>query len=389
MKTRRTLLIEGWRFIPHSYAVVNQFQCLQFLLEPNLTVRHRDMPYYGSHWHAVTGLFDKPAEDAIASMAAPEESETPDAVYRITFPYNVSPSSASRTVVFGTSEFRCIPPSYITGNRPLIEACKTCDALIVTPSNWSRDGFLESGAEPDRVLVIPHGIDPSIFHPVPESERTAFRAERGISGFAFLTLGAMTGNKRLDVLLKAFAAVARKHPDVRLITKGLGALYPSRELLKSQMKFLTSAEINLVQPRFYYFEQTLSFAEMAKLYQSADAYVTPYSAEGFNMPALEAVATGLPVICTRGGPTDDFTNDDFALRVNSNRVIARRPPDPDGSAVLVNFDHLVHQMMVAVESTDLAQRARRAGPEFVAAGFTWRHVAQRLLRILFDAADFL
>ena len=38
----------------------------------------------------------------------------------------------------------------------------------------------------------------------------------------------------------------------------------------------------------------------------ADAYVTPYRAEGFNLPALEAQTCGTPVIATHGGATDDF-----------------------------------------------------------------------------------
>ena len=45
----------------------------------------------------------------------------------------------------------------------------------------------------------------------------------------------------------------------------------------------------------------LSFREMALLYQAADVFVSPYRAEGFNIPALETAACGLPVICTRGG----------------------------------------------------------------------------------------
>jgi glycosyltransferase involved in cell wall biosynthesis len=38
----------------------------------------------------------------------------------------------------------------------------------------------------------------------------------------------------------------------------------------------------------------------------ADAYVTPYRAEGFNLPALESQTCGTPVIATSGGATDDF-----------------------------------------------------------------------------------
>src|ERR1700728_1074687 len=99
MKSERTLLVEGWRFIPHSYAIVNQFQCLQFLQEPNLTLRHRDVPYFNPGWRATTGLFERAAEEAIGGIAGPPVGETPDAVLRITFPYNVSSSVGKRTVV--------------------------------------------------------------------------------------------------------------------------------------------------------------------------------------------------------------------------------------------------------------------------------------------------
>jgi glycosyltransferase involved in cell wall biosynthesis len=133
-----------------------------------------------------------------------------------------------------------------------------------------------------------------------------------------------------------------------------------------------------------YFDQTIGFAEMARLYQMSDAYVSPYSAEGFNLPVLEGIASGLPVICTEGGPTDDFTTEDFALRVKSACVSMQEGPDAGGSVLRVDLDHLVHQMMVAVESAELADRARLAGPAFVAAGFTWQHVVRRLLKILFD-----
>jgi glycosyltransferase involved in cell wall biosynthesis len=388
MKSNRTLLVEGWRFIPHSYAIVNQFQCLQFLQEPNLVLRHRDVPYFNPGWRAMSGLFERSAEEAIGGIAGPGAGETPDAVLRITFPYNVSPSVSGRTVVFGTAECRCVPNRYITGGGSLADACRNCDALIVTPSNWSRDGFIHSGAEPDRVIVVPHGIDASIFHPISPPERAALRGQRGWNGFFFLTLGAMTPNKRMDALFKAFAIVAQKHPHVRLVAKGLNALYPSLDLLKAQTASLTYAEISLIQPRITYLEQTLRFADMAKLYQMADAYISPYSGEAFNMPVLEAVASGLPVICTRGGPTDDFTTDDFALRVDSVCVSWQQTADASGFMLQVDFDHLVHQMMVAVESAELAGKTRVAGPAYVAAGFTWKHVAQRLLRVLFDAENF-
>ena len=54
----------------------------------------------------------------------------------------------------------------------------------------------------------------------------------------------------------------------------------------------------------------LNLAQLNCLYNAADAYVTPYRAEGFNLPALEAQSCGTPVVATRGGATDDFLTGD-------------------------------------------------------------------------------
>ena len=58
---------------------------------------------------------------------------------------------------------------------------------------------------------------------------------------------------------------------------------------------------------------------MSELYGSCDAYVSPYRAEGFNIPSLEAAACGIPVILTSGGSTDDYYHPSFALKIEGKR----------------------------------------------------------------------
>ncbi len=134
-------------------------------------------------------------------------------------------------------------------------------------------------------------------------------------------------------------------------------------------------------PRTAYIGETLSFEKMAQLDRAADACVSLYLAEGFNMPALEAIACGLPVICTKGGPTDDFTTPDFAFHVKStlqegisnDRQIFRLMPD---------LEHSIALMKNIIEQPQLCGRSRVANPKLAAAGFTWKHVADRLIEVL-------
>ena len=116
----------------------------------------------------------------------------------------------------------------------------------------------------------------------------------------------------------------------------------------------------------------VSVADMARLVQSADAYVSPYRAEGYNLPVLEAAAAGLPVLCTAGGATDDFTAPDFALRIEAAL-------DEQARVLSPSLDHLIVLLRKCVEDAAWRDGARSAGPVFVARGHTWKHAAARLM----------
>jgi glycosyltransferase involved in cell wall biosynthesis len=59
----------------------------------------------------------------------------------------------------------------------------------------------------------------------------------------------------------------------------------------------------------------LDLSQLNALYNVADAYVTPYRAEGFNLPALEAQTCGTPVIATQGGATEDFLSEANCIKI--------------------------------------------------------------------------
>ncbi len=377
---QRILVVEGWRFVPHSYAMVNQQQLLEFRRRGAIALYHRDLPYFAASWRPTRHLFAPRDQDLLDAIPAPPADLIADSLLRIASPLDLTPSTARRTFVFATSEYGAVPDNFMKGGRPLRSAHADSDVVIVTPSNWSKRGLLASGADPSRVAVVPHGVDTSIFHPVQSNARAALRRALGWDwdGFTFLHVGAMTGNKGMDGILKCFAVVTARHPDARLVLKGTDALYPSQALLKHTIGVLNPTDRARVAERLRYLGGTMSMEQVARLYQAADAYVSPYRAEGFNLPVLEAIACGLPVICTAGGPTDDFTDPAFTLRIQSRLV----PPAGNmPSYLLPDGDHLLAAMQRVVVDPTLATRAREAGPAFVERGFTWGHVVDRLTEV--------
>ena len=82
----------------------------------------------------------------------------------MSYPYNYKKSNSKKLFVYGTSEFQNINNMFI--NEIPANFSKREDLEIITPSEWSKVGFLNSGFSPQQVEVIPNGVDLDIFYPI-------------------------------------------------------------------------------------------------------------------------------------------------------------------------------------------------------------------------------
>jgi glycosyltransferase involved in cell wall biosynthesis len=137
-----------------------------------------------------------------------------------------------------------------------------------------------------------------------------------------------------------------------------------------------------VHSRLRYVGERLSYADMARLYQASDCYVSSYVGEGFNMPVMEAAACGLPVICTAGGSTDDFVTEEFALQIASTLEPVAVSSVPQAMGLIPDQEHLAHLMLCAIDDAEFRELARTAGPKYMGERYTWAKVVDRLLPII-------
>ena len=379
----RNIIVQGWRFLPHSYAIVNQWQLLALLRRGDIAVKVQDAPFYRPHWHTKEGVFEPLAEQALRSIETAPPDERADLTLRISVPFDFSASSSGKTAIFGTLEYQtiddklCPDPELRQRFRQGLGAIT--DVKVVTPSRWSAEGFYKAGFRAEQVVVVPHGVDAGTFRPMPKL-RGPVRRKIAVSDeeFVFLSIGAMTPNKGVDLLLQAFSEVSRRFPNTRLILKGVNSLYHSRHRLHRIMQKVPLQDQRRVLSRLTYFGASFSNRQVALLFQAADAYVSSYRAEGFNMPVLEAAACGIPVICTRGGATDDFVNDAFARRIESKRV-SFRAGEQEFVSLAPDLDHLIALMTAAIQNRAWRDMAAEAGPKHVLANYTWDHAVDKLL----------
>ena len=374
MTPRSRLVVEGWRFLPHSYALVAQSHCLCLARQHDIALRFVDLPFYDPAWKTTPGIFSAADEDLLRSLRPPEDGFAPDATFtlRPERPDFTAPRTGRR-FSFATAEFRVLAPQNASGFASAAEVPSSVE--VVTPSRWAAVAYQRFGFATERVHVVPHGVDPAVFRP-DETSRRAMRASLGVGdAFLYASAGAMTWNKGLDLLLAAFARVLETHPEARLLLKGADALYPSRDMVSEVLGNLGARDRSAVTKRLIYEGRTFSAKVMADLLRASDCYVSPFRAEGFNMPVLEAMACGVPVVCTEGGPTDEFTDPAFAWRIRS-RLEPRRLADCEGEALEPDLDHLVELMRVAASGEDRTRGALAAA--HVRERFTWDAVTETL-----------
>ena len=376
----RTLVIEGWRTSCHSYALVNQQQLLQLLDNSRFRIFHRDVPFYYAHWASIDSGLPGEAKTRLAAIAAPPPALGEDVIYRISFPFRIH-AGAGRVFVFATNELDRTLAGDTVGADGRPETADPQAVDVVTPSSWSRRAFLKAGYSPDRVHVIPHGVDPGLTLPLPADKRSQIRASLKVAAdaFAFLNIGAMTWNKGIGPLIAAFAIHRRVFPRSVLILKGSDALYGNilQKSIDEAGRLRAEARDSTLREGIRYIPQNLSCEQVARLYRSADAYIAPYRAEGFNLPVLEAMAAGLPVVVTRGGATDDFCPEEAGLKIAADPMAGE-----SGEYLEPRIESIVEQMARIVEESSTRQRLALRGHECAIERYSWSRVTDQLAQLL-------
>ncbi len=179
-----------------------------------------------------------------------------------------------------------LAPDALAYYRQLGDARRRTAAWI-TPSCWTADDLAGVyGIERNRIHVIPHGVSLDLL-----AGQALPRAERGDY---ILAVGTVEPRKRYDLLLDAL----RERSDLpRLVIAG--GLGWNCQDLESRLRATAGVE----------WLADVDDMQLRRLYKEASAVVVPSRAEGFGLPALEAMAVGTPVVSSGGGALPEVTGD--------------------------------------------------------------------------------
>jgi hypothetical protein len=183
----------------------------------------------------------------------------------------------------------------------------------------------------------------------------------------------------VDVLLAAWEEAFGPDDDVALVIKdfGTGSWYRGQTSQSLVQEFAGRDDVAPV----VYLDDEIPAREMASLYRGADVLVAPYRGEGFCLPALEAMACGVPVIHTGTGPTGEFVPESGGWALGASQVALPAEvslPELAGDGHVQEVDHaeLVVALRQAAANADDRRARGRAAAE-AARNYTWTAVSQR------------
>ena len=170
---------------------------------------------------------------------------------------------------------------------------------VITPSLRSRADLVRLyGTSPNKIVVTYEAPDPS-YHPLERTQCAPLRDRCALPPRFALYVGINKPHKNLVRLVEA-VALARRQSDVRLVIAGAhDPRWPQAEQAVVRMNLEDAVT----------FLPNVPEADLPLLYNLADCFVFPSLYEGFGLPPLEAMACGLPVICSNSSSLPEVVAD--------------------------------------------------------------------------------
>jgi glycosyltransferase involved in cell wall biosynthesis len=294
----------------------------------------------------------------------------PDVTVRHSFPPVLDPPGAGPLVAIMPWEFGAAPVEWVAAQRE-----GRVDEVWV-PSEHTRQGYLRSGADPDRVVVVPNGVDPARFRPR-GPDRAIDLDDDG--RFRFLFVGGLVWRKGIDILLRAWEEAFRADDGVVLVVKDFGAGGPYDRNVAHE--WIAALRRDPQAAPVVHNSDSLPEDAMPALYRSVDCLVQPYRGEGYCLPVAEAMACGLPVVIPEGGPTAEYAPPGTAITVATSPVVVPQLevagiviPEPVTVAE-VDAAALGAAMRAAYEDRDAARATGARAAAWMHGHHTWDHAA--------------
>ena len=175
---------------------------------------------------------------------------------------------------------------------------------FVAMSRAIRDEFLGAGVPPQKVALIPHGVDTARFRPATPDERRALRQRLGlpIDGRIIIYTGRLLRGKGHEALITAFRLIAAAEPSAHLVIVGSG----EGQSLSVAADLHAAAQAEALAARVTFAGRVDAVEDWLR---ASDVFAFPSNFEALGIALVEAAACGLPAVASRTGGIVDVVED--------------------------------------------------------------------------------
>jgi glycosyltransferase involved in cell wall biosynthesis len=213
--------------------------------------------------------------------------------------------------------------------------------VVVVSENSIADIHTDMKVSLDRMKLVPVGVDPELFTPLPHISRKP--------GHLITTASADVALKGLSYLLEALAKI-RTERDVHLTIVGRPREGANADLIRKLG--LTDCITHV---------SGVSDERIVELYAESELAVVPSLYEGFSLPAIEAMSTGICLVATTGGALPEVTG------LDNDTVLSCPAGDAEALAASIRR---------GLDNAELRNRVGAAGRSRVVERWSWKHCAQ-------------
>lgn len=243
---------------------------------------------------------------------------------------------------------------------------------VWTTSLFMKDMFIESGVKVP-VYDFKLGVDPELYFPKMRNRHDVF---------TFLSIGSPSTRKNSQIALDAFIKLFGNDDRYRLIYKSSGE---SDARIYNGDSIVSSIHGH---PGIEVIEEKLSESDLANIYENADCLIYPTSGEGWGLLPFQAIAKGIPTICTNATACTEFAEMSVPLDYKWSKFNMSGIYEDAGEWAEPNFDDLCDKMLYVVNNYQNVATKTYESAKYINENMTWEKVtkgyADRLCQILKD-----
>jgi len=209
---------------------------------------------------------------------------------------------------------------------------------ISIASSFVKKSFIEKGFDEDKLIHVPYGVDLSNFRQIPKADNV----------FRVVFAGGMCLRKGVHYLLRAFSELNLPNSELMLIGSLNDEIKPFFKKYKGKFKWLGH----------------IPQRELYKYYSQGSVFVLNSVEDGFGMVIIQAMACGLPLICTTNTGGEDIIRD-----------------AKDGFVIPIrDVETLKEKIFYLYQNPEICRQMGQSAKQRVSSGFTWDDYGDKIIQ---------